>query len=122
MQPSRSVRFSDNSNAQLCGEVEWIVALSRHFFFLLARIYGAVRYYPKLLMDFRVRRSIGHAMDERELRGLFTEIGSIMEDASVTALVWERGDKRSISDRAGELRGAYQNIGTLIDTIEASVR
>ena len=44
MQPSRSVRFSDNSNAQLCGEVEWIVALSRHFFFLLARIYGAVRY------------------------------------------------------------------------------
>ena len=122
MQPLRAVRFSDNSNARLCGEVEWIVKLPRHFIFLPARIYEAVRYYRKLRMDFRVRSSIGHAMDERELRGLFTEIGCIMEDASVTALVWERGDKRSISDRVGKLRAAYKRIGGLIDSIDANVR
>ena len=73
-------------------------------------------------MDFGVILSIGHAMDERELRGLFTEIGCIMEGASVTALVWERGDKRSISDRAAELRCAYNEIGVLLDNVDANVR
>ena len=42
----------------------------------------------KLHMDFGVIRSICHVMDEQELRGQFTDIGSIMEDASVIALVW----------------------------------
>ncbi len=73
-------------------------------------------------MDFGVILSIGHAMDERDLRSLFTEIGCIMEDASVSAIVWKRDDTRSISDRAGELRDAYNRIGALLDTIEANVR
>lgn len=61
-------------------------------------------------------------MDERKLRRLFTEIGCIMEDASVTALVWKRNDTRSISDRAAELRDAYNKIGGLLDSIDANVR
>lgn len=61
-------------------------------------------------------------MDEQELRRLCTEIGCIMEDASVTALVWWRGDSRSISDRAAELRDAYSKIGKLLDIVEANVR
>ncbi len=76
----------------------------------------------KLHLDFGDVRSIGHAMDERKLRGLFTELGCIMEDASVTALVWQRDDARSRSDRAAELRGAYNKIGALLDTIDANVR
>lgn len=61
-------------------------------------------------------------MDEQELRRLFTEIGCIMEDASVTAVVWRRDDSRSISDRAAELSDAYSKIGALLDQIEANVR
>ena len=61
-------------------------------------------------------------MDEPELRKLFTEIGCIMEDASVIALVWSRNDTRSISDRVAELCSAYSRIGALLDKIEANVR
>ena len=45
-----------------------------------------------------------------------------MEDARVTALVWKRNDTRSISDRAAELRDAYNKIGGLLDSIDANVR
>ena len=61
-------------------------------------------------------------MDQQELRRLFTEIGCIMEDAGVTALLWKHDDPRSISDRAAELRDAYSRIGALLDQIEANVR
>lgn len=61
-------------------------------------------------------------MEDQELRKLFTEIGCMMEDASVTALVWKRDDARSIAHRVAELRGACNSIGALLDTIEASVR
>lgn len=66
-------------------------------------------------------RSIGKAMDEQELRELFTEIGCIMEDASVTALVWKRDDTRWMSDRASKLRDACNNISALLETIDANV-
>ena len=66
--------------------------------------------------------SIGHTMEEQKLRRLFTEIGCIMEDASVTALVWERGDKRSVKDRAAELQDACNKISGLLNTIAANVR
>lgn len=72
-------------------------------------------------MDFGAGPSIGHAMDERQLRELFTEIGCIMEDTSVTALVWRRDDTRRMSDRASELRDACNNISALLDTIDENV-
>ena len=62
----------------------------------------------------------GPAMHEQELRRLFTEIGCIMEDASVTALVWARDDKSRISDRAAEIRDAYNKVGALLDTIDTN--
>ena len=61
-------------------------------------------------------------MNEQELRELFTKIGCIMEDASVIALIWTRNDLRSVSERADELRGAYDEFGALLDLIEANVR
>lgn len=61
-------------------------------------------------------------MDEEELRTLFTDIGCIMEDSSVKALVWQRKDARSRSDRATELRVAYNKIGALLDIIDAIIR
>ena len=61
-------------------------------------------------------------MNEQELRILFAEIGRIMEDASVNALVWKHDDTRPITDRAAELRGAYNKIGALLDTINSNVR
>lgn len=38
-------------------------------------------------------RALVISMNEQELRELFTDIGCIMEDASVTALVWTRDVK-----------------------------
>lgn len=61
-------------------------------------------------------------MNEQELRTLFTKIGCITEDASVIALIWTRDDLRSVSDRVTVLRGAYGEIGALLDVIEANVR
>ena len=122
MQPPNAVRFIDNSNARLREEVEWIVAPPRHFFSVSARCHVAGPCERKLHVDFGVIPSIGYAMDEQKLRGLFTEIGCIMEDASLTALVWEHHDTRSLIDRAAELRDAHCKIGGLLDTIEGNVR
>lgn len=122
MQPPYAVRFSDNSNARLWLEVELIVALPRYFFSLSVRGQRVVRYSRKLRLDFGVIHRICKAMDEQELRGLFTEIGCIMEDASVTALVWMHDDTRSILARASELRNAYDKIGLLLKSIEENVR
>ena len=92
------------------------------FFLAVSSLQRVVRYSRKLHLDFGVIHRIGNAMDEQELRGLFTEIGCAMEDASVTALVWKRDDTRSIMDRASELRNAYDKIGLLLESIEANVR
>ena len=78
--------------------------------------------FAKAAYGLRLDPEHGPAMDEQELRRLFTEIGCFMEDAGVTALVWRRDDTRSISDRAAELRGAYNKIGALLDTVDSNVR
>ena len=72
-------------------------------------------------MDFGGIPSMVPAMDKQELRRLFTELGCIIEDASVTSLVWSRDDTRSISDHAAVLRGAYSRISALPDKIKANV-
>ena len=61
-------------------------------------------------------------MDEQELRRLFTEIGCLMEDTSVIAIMWKRNDTRSISDRATELRRTHNKVDALLDKIEADNR
>ena len=42
--------------------------------------------FAKLHMDFKATASIGWVMTEPDVRAMFTEIGCIMEDASLIAL------------------------------------
>jgi hypothetical protein len=52
---------------------------------------------------------------KNQIRTLCTEIGSIMEDASVVALVWTDGDGLSIKARVQRLHDAHGEIGRLLD-------
>ena len=45
--------------------------------------------------------------DIDEIRRLFTEIGCIMEDASLLALVWNPGDRLDIQARFQKLSDAH---------------
>jgi hypothetical protein len=76
----------------------------------------------KLHLDFIVSDGIGRIVDEQNLRGLFTEIGCVMEDASMIALVWQTDDAVSTTARAAKLRDAHERIGALLDIIEVNVR
>lgn len=60
-------------------------------------------------------------MDENAIRGYFSEIGCIMEDASVLALVWRANDSLSLVDRLGLLLQANAQITNLLDLIAADV-
>ena len=44
-----------------------------------------------------------------------TQIGTLMEDASVVALVWKIDDNLSDTDRLQQLRDANTEIGRLLD-------
>lgn len=52
------------------------------------------------------------------IRKLCTEIGSIMEDASVVALVWDDGDGLTTAARVQRLLDAHGEIGRLLDQAE----
>lgn len=78
--------------------------------------------YAKAAYGLRRGSHHGHVMNEQDLRRIFTEIGCIMEDCSVTALIWKRNDPYSVMDRVAKLRDAYNKIGELLDTVEANVR
>lgn len=52
-----------------------------------------------------------------DVRNLFTEIGCIMEDASVVALVWSSKDELDIRARFHRLSDAHKNIGDLLSLI-----
>lgn len=51
---------------------------------------------------------------EDQIRQIYTEIGIIMEDASVVALIWRKDADVSIAERLQLLRDAHLQIGTLI--------
>lgn len=53
-----------------------------------------------------------------EVRKLFTEIGCIMEDASLVALVWKYGDRLDLKERLHSLSDAHEAIGDLLAQIE----
>ena len=53
-----------------------------------------------------------------EVRKLFTEIGCIMEDASLVALVWKDGDGLDPRTRLQILLDAHTEIGVLLAQIE----
>jgi len=55
---------------------------------------------------------------EARIRQICTEIGVIMEDISVVALIWAKDGDVSIAERLQLLRDAYLQIGTLIKQAE----
>jgi hypothetical protein len=52
-----------------------------------------------------------------EVRRLFTEIGCIMEDASLVALVWRTYDKLDAQARYRKVSDAHAEIGKLLAQI-----
>lgn len=61
------------------------------------------------------------ANDDR-IREICTQIGTIMEDASVVALVWRIDDSFSDTDRLQQLRDAHTEIGRLLEQATALLR
>lgn len=75
-------------------------------------------------MDFRhsiVLRDIMNNDTENHIRQICKEIGTIMEDASVVALIWRKDGDVSIPERLQLLRDAHLQIGTLIRQAEELV-
>lgn len=53
-----------------------------------------------------------------DVRKLFTQIGCIMEDASIVALMWRDGDGLDLRARLQSLSDAHAAIGDLLTQIE----
>lgn len=72
-------------------------------------------------MDFRLFIVLRDPMDsdmENHIRQICTEIGTIMEGASVVALIWPKDGDVSIPERLQLLRDAYLQIGMLLTQAE----
>jgi hypothetical protein len=72
-------------------------------------------------MDFSRLLALRDPMDsdsEARIRQICTEIGTIMEDMSVVALIWTKDDDVSIAERLQLLRDAHRQIGTLLKQAE----
>jgi hypothetical protein len=52
-----------------------------------------------------------------EVRKLFTQIGCIMEDASVAALLWKDGDALDVAARYWEISDVHAKISELLSRI-----
>jgi hypothetical protein len=60
-------------------------------------------------------------MDEQSMnrvKGLFTEVGCILEDVSVVALIWDDANPMSAGDRYQALLTAKHEIGAALKSIE----
>ena len=78
----------------------------------------------KLHMDLPPQVSMCRVMDERlddNVRTLFTQIGCIMEDVSVVALIWERADAMTIDDRYQRLLLANYQITEALASIKSII-
>jgi hypothetical protein len=60
-------------------------------------------------------------MDENAVRAHFTEIGCVMEDANVIALMWQANDGLSLADRLSFLQQANRKITNLLNLIANEV-
>jgi len=71
-------------------------------------------------MDLLVNSSLRAFMDDEtksRIQKLCAEIGSIMEDASVVAVVWKVDDGLSTKMRVGRLVSAHSEIGKLLSEV-----
>ena len=57
-------------------------------------------------------------LETDEIRRLCTEIGCIMEDACLVALVWDPGDRLGVQARIEKLSEAHMRIGNLLSQID----
>lgn len=55
--------------------------------------------------------------NDNEVRGLFTDIGCIMEDASVVALIWDPADAKTVHARYEQLLEAHDQIANALGQI-----
>ena len=71
----------------------------------------------------RTWRCVADMIDQSNdhIRTLFTEIGCIMEDASVVALVWVKSDPRTIEGRYQQLLDAHRKADAALEKIKAAV-
>jgi len=58
---------------------------------------------------------------DQDIRQLFTEIGCIMEDAIVVALVWSAESDMNVTQRLNALQDAHRQMGKLLGRIERSL-
>lgn len=75
----------------------------------------------KLHIDFGYKSSIPESMAKPandDVRKLFTQIGCVMEDASIVALIWRDGDGLDPQARLQILSDAHAEIGDLLAQIE----
>ena len=56
-----------------------------------------------------------------DVRAQFTNIGCIMEDASVIALIWDRTDLVSIQSKHEQLLQAHHQIDTALKSIKTII-
>ena len=57
-------------------------------------------------------------LETDDLCRLCTEIGCIMEDSSLAALVWDPGDRLGVQARIKKLSDTHSEIGILLSQIE----
>ena len=55
------------------------------------------------------------------VRTLFTEIGTIMEDASVIAIIWDGADLLTIERRYQQLLNVHRKVDLLLEQIKAAI-
>lgn len=69
-------------------------------------------------MDFANHNAFGVCMDKAtqdRIREICTQIGTIMEDVSVVALVWRISDNLDAAERLHQLRDVHTEIGRLLE-------
>ena len=55
-----------------------------------------------------------------DVRRLFTEIGCVMEDASLIALVWGADDEIDVTARFRKISDAHEKIGQILLQIDSA--
>lgn len=56
-----------------------------------------------------------------DVRALFVQIGCVMEDASVVALIWNAADALTPKDRLKQLTQAHDQIGEALQNIKSNL-
>lgn len=54
-----------------------------------------------------------------DIRKLFTEIGCIMEDTSLLALIWAADDENDVAARFRQISDAHNKVGQLLAQIDS---